>query len=133
PLALILMLSLAQGFFNSLQFTSLNSMAYADIDSADSSIASTIASPLQQMSMSFGLACGSLVVGCFLGDLRQSERVAVLRALHDAYLTVGGLAWPAALSSGTLRPHGGDSASLAARSLPRAAAVAVKSDETLAS
>ena len=39
----------------------MNSMAYADIDTADSSMASTIASSMQRMSMSFGLAWGSLV------------------------------------------------------------------------
>src|SRR5437667_1076336 len=86
PLALIVALSLAQGFFNSLQFTSMNSMAYADIDSADSSMASTIASSLQQMSMSFGLACGSLVAAWYLGDLPQSDSLAVSSALHHAFL-----------------------------------------------
>ena len=59
PLAVIIGLGLAQGFFNSLQFSSMNSMAYADIDTPDSSMASTISSSLQQLSMSFGLACGS--------------------------------------------------------------------------
>ena len=34
PLALIVLLRLAQGLFNSLQFSSMNSMAYADIDTA---------------------------------------------------------------------------------------------------
>ncbi len=58
PVWAIVLLGLAQGFFNSLQFTSMNSMAYADIDAADASMASTIASSLQQLSMSFGLACG---------------------------------------------------------------------------
>src|SRR6202007_1600666 len=61
PLEFIGLLGRAQGFFNSLQFSSINSMAYADIDSRDSSMASTIASSMQQLSMSFGLACGSLV------------------------------------------------------------------------
>src|SRR5262249_4483763 len=35
PLGLIVPIALAQGFFNSLQFTSINSMAYADVDSRD--------------------------------------------------------------------------------------------------
>ena len=79
------------GLFNSLQFSSMNSMAYADIDSPDSSMASTIASSLQQMSMSFGLACGSLITGWYLGDLPQTDQRAVTRALHYAFLTLGGL------------------------------------------
>src|SRR5207344_2823232 len=44
PLAMIVLLALAQGFFNSLQFSSVNAMGYADIDSADSSMATSIAS-----------------------------------------------------------------------------------------
>ena len=52
PVGLIVLLGLALGFFNSLQFSSMNSMAYADIDPPDSSMASTLASSLQQMALS---------------------------------------------------------------------------------
>jgi len=72
PIALIVMLSLTVGFFNSLQFTCMNSMAYADIQPADSSMASTIASSMQQLSMSFGLACGLLITSWFLGAANRS-------------------------------------------------------------
>ena len=58
-LAAIIAIGLALGFFNSLQFSSMNSMAYADIETSEFSMASTIASSFQQISMSFGLACGS--------------------------------------------------------------------------
>ena len=64
---------LALGFFNSLQFSSMNSMAYADIETNESSMASTIADSFQQMSMSFGLAFGSLVAAWYLGDFPQSR------------------------------------------------------------
>ncbi|TXI90001.1 MAG: DHA2 family efflux MFS transporter permease subunit, partial [Cupriavidus sp.] len=74
PVWAIVLLGLAQGLFNSLQFSSMNTMAYADVDAADSSMASTIASSMQQMSMSFGLAFGTLVVGWYLGDMAQSDR-----------------------------------------------------------
>lgn len=80
PVMLIVLLGLAMGFFNSLQYTSMNSMAFADIDTPDSSMASTISSSLQQMSMSFGLACGSLIAGWYLGDLPQTDRAAVTTA-----------------------------------------------------
>ncbi len=111
PVALIVLLGLAQGFFNSLQFSSMNSMAYADIKVADSSMASTIASSLQQMSMSFGLACGSLVTAWYLGDLLQSDRVAVTNALHHAFLTLGGVTMISSLSFWTLRAKDGESVS----------------------
>jgi EmrB/QacA subfamily drug resistance transporter len=111
PIALIVLLSLAQGFFNSLQFSSMNSMAYADVKTADSSMASTIASSLQQLSMSFGLACGSLVTAWFLGDLPQSDRAAVTAALHHAFLALGALTMVSSLSFWTLRAKDGESVS----------------------
>jgi EmrB/QacA subfamily drug resistance transporter len=116
PLLLIVVLSLALGFFNSLQFSSMNSMAYADIDAADSSMASTIASSMQQMSLSFGLASGSLVTAWFLGDLPQSDRLAVSSALHYAFLTLGVVTLLSSLSFWTLRSGDGDSVSR--RSVP---------------
>jgi len=111
PVALIVLLALTMGFFNSLQYTSMNSMAYADIDAADSSMASTIASSLQQMSMSFGLACGSLIAGWYLGGLPQTDQAAVTTALHHAFLTVGGLTVLSSLSFWSLRPRDGESVS----------------------
>lgn len=111
PLVLIVLLGLTLGFFNSLQFSSMNSMAYADIEPSDSSMASTIASTLQQMSMSFGLACGSLITGWYLGDLPQTDRVAVTNALHHAFLTLGGLTILSSLSFWTLRSADGEKVS----------------------
>ena len=111
PIAMIVVLGLAQGFFNSLQFSSMNSMAYADIKTEDSSMASTIASSMQQMSMSFGLACGSLVTAWYLGDLPQSDRIAVAGALHHAFLTLGALTMISSLSFWTLRANDGESVS----------------------
>jgi EmrB/QacA subfamily drug resistance transporter len=111
PIAMIVLLGLAQGFFNSLQFSSMNSMAYADIKTADSSMASTIASSLQQMSMSFGLACGSIVTAWYLGNLPQSDQAAVTAALHSAFLTLGGLTMISSLSFWTLRADDGESVS----------------------
>lgn len=111
PVALIVLLALTMGFFNSLQYTSMNSMAYADIDAADSSMASTIASSLQQMSMSFGLACGSLIAGWYLGGLPQTDQAAVTTALHHAFLTVGGLTMLSSLSFWSLHPRDGESVS----------------------
>jgi EmrB/QacA subfamily drug resistance transporter len=111
PIALIIALGLAQGFFNSLQFSSMNSMAYADIRTADSSMASTIASSLQQLSTSFGLACGSLVTAWYLADLPQSDHLALTRALHYTFLTLGGLTLISSLTFWELRRNDGESVS----------------------
>jgi MFS family permease len=114
PIAAIVPLSLALGFFNSLQFTSMNSMAYADIEPADSSMAATIASSFQQISMSFGLAVGTLVAAWFLGNVPQTDQPAVIDALHSAYLTLGALTAVSSLSFWTLRAADGEAVSRAA-------------------
>jgi EmrB/QacA subfamily drug resistance transporter len=111
PLAMIVLLALAQGFFNSLQFSSMNAMAYADISPAESSMATSIASTFQQMSLSFGLACGSLVAGWYLGHLPQTDPVAVTNALHHTFLTVGALTILSSASFWTLHPDDGDNVS----------------------
>ena len=120
PIVLIVLLGLAMGFFNSLQFSSMNSMAYADIDTPDTSMASTLASSLQQMSMSFGLACGSLVTGWFLGDLAQTDALAVTGALHHAFLTLGVVTMLSSLSFWTLRADDGESISRGSMRNPQA-------------
>ena len=114
PLIGIVGLGLTLGFFNSLQFTSMNSMAYADIDEKDASMASSIASSFQQISMSFGLACGSLAAAWFLDGLSQSDHAAVVDALHKAYLTLGAVTAISSLSFWTLKAQDGASVSGAA-------------------
>jgi EmrB/QacA subfamily drug resistance transporter len=111
PILVIVCLGLVMGLFNSLQFSSMNSMAYADIEEQDVSMASTLASTLQQMSLSFGLACGSLVTGYYLAELPQTDRVAVMDALHHAFLTLAALTLVSSLSFRGLRSGDGDNVS----------------------
>ena len=56
------------GFFSSFQYTSMNTLVYADVSADDTSMASTIASTSQQMSMSFGVAAASLAAAFFIPD-----------------------------------------------------------------
>ncbi|GGZ11270.1 DHA2 family efflux MFS transporter permease subunit [Pseudoduganella plicata] len=111
PPYVIVAISLCQGFFNSLQFSSMNSIAYADVDQKDSSMASTMASSMQQLSMSFGLACGSLITAWYLGDMPQTDRVVLTSALHNAFLTLAGLTIVSSLTFWTLRKEDGESIS----------------------
>jgi EmrB/QacA subfamily drug resistance transporter len=111
PVIVIVLNGLAMGFFNSLQFSSMNTLAYADIGEADSSMASTMASSLQQLSISFGLACGTLLAGWFLGHVSQHDAGAVVRALHHAFITLGVLTMLSSLSFWRLRPRDGDNVS----------------------
>lgn len=50
------------GFFRSLQFTSFNTLAYAEIELARMSHATSLASVAQQLSLSAGVAIGALVL-----------------------------------------------------------------------
>ncbi len=104
-------ISLAQGFFNSLQFSSMNSMAYADVSENDASMGSTIASSVQQLSFSFGLAFASIIAAIFIGDLPQSDQTAITNALHHAFITLGCLTLLSSLSFWSLRKNDGDNVS----------------------
>jgi hypothetical protein len=53
---------LVGGFFRSLQFTSLNAVAYADIEPARMSQATSFAGVAQQLSGSVGIAIAALVL-----------------------------------------------------------------------
>ena len=106
-LLFIVLLGALMGLFNSLQFSSMNSMAYADVKEDDSAMASTIASTLQQMSMSFGLACGSLVTAYFLGHVPQTNGVAVTQAIHHAFWTLAAMTALSSFAFWSLRPGDG--------------------------
>jgi EmrB/QacA subfamily drug resistance transporter len=77
------------GFFSSFQYTSMNSLAYADVSDGDSSMASTLASTAQQMSMSFGVASASLAVAIFLPDRFHVGSVNTITGIHRACLAMG--------------------------------------------
>ena len=62
PWLVMFLLLLGGGFFRSLEFTSLNAIAYADIDSEAMSRATSFASVMQQLSLSTGIAVGAFVI-----------------------------------------------------------------------
>ena len=111
PIALIVAISLAQGFFASLQFTSMNSLIYADIDNKDASKASSLGSTAQQMSLSFGVAFSSLVAAWFLGHVDQRLASQTIPALHKAFLVMGILTVISSSTFWSLRPDDGDNVS----------------------
>jgi EmrB/QacA subfamily drug resistance transporter len=111
PSYAIIGIGLLLGFFNSLQFSSMNTLAYADIDQRDSSMASTISSSFQQLSMSFGLAAGSLVTGWFLGAVPQTNQAVLTSALHHAFLALSALTIASSFVFWRLRRQDGESIS----------------------
>jgi MFS family permease len=107
----IIALSFAQGFFASLQFTSMNSLVYADISDRDASKAGSIASTGQQLSLSFGVAVGSLLAGWFLGHVNQTDPVQTVPALHKAFFALGCITIVSSLTFWGLHANDGDNIS----------------------
>ena len=62
PFAWIVGALIVGGFFRSLQFTSLNTIAYADVDHRRMSRATSLVAVAQQVSISAGVAIGALAV-----------------------------------------------------------------------
>jgi EmrB/QacA subfamily drug resistance transporter len=91
PVWLIVLQAFCFGFFTSLQYTSMNTLVYADITDENTSSASTIASTMQQMSISFGVACASLTTAFFIPDRFHSSAPEMIHGIHQAFLCLGGL------------------------------------------
>jgi EmrB/QacA subfamily drug resistance transporter len=107
----IVSLAAGFGFLASLQYTSMNTLAYADVPAAQTSMASTIASTLQQMSLSFGVAAASLTTAIFIPDRFRSSPAQLVHGLHRALLALGCLTVVSALVFRQLDPRDGESVS----------------------
>jgi MFS family permease len=62
PLLLIMIILVVGGFFRSLQFTAINTVAYAEVEPAQMSRATTLVSVNQQLAVSAGVAVGAFCV-----------------------------------------------------------------------
>jgi EmrB/QacA subfamily drug resistance transporter len=62
PLLLIMIILVVGGFFRSLQFTAINTVAYAEVEPAQMSRATTLVSVNQQLAISAGVAVGAFSV-----------------------------------------------------------------------
>jgi EmrB/QacA subfamily drug resistance transporter len=87
PVPVMIVVLLAGGFFRSLQFTSVNAIAYAEVEPARISRATSLVAVAQQLSQSVGVAVGALAVETVLGLKGQTA----LRAedFPPAFLLVG--------------------------------------------
>ena len=91
PVWLMVALAFCFGFFSSLQYTSMNTLVYADVTEQQASGASSIASTMQQMSMSFGVAWASLVTGFFIPDRLHSNAPQMIHGIHSAFFVLGAI------------------------------------------
>jgi EmrB/QacA subfamily drug resistance transporter len=111
PVWLIVIQAFCFGFFTSLQYTSMNTLVYADVTEEETSSASTIASTMQQMSISFGVASASLATAFFIPDRFHSSAPEMIHGIHLAFLVLGGLTVVSTLIFSGLKSGDGDSVS----------------------
>jgi len=111
PIWLIVLQVFCYGFFTSLQYTSMNTLVYADVQEPDSSMASSIASTAQQMSMSFGVATASLATAFFIPDRFRSNATELIHGIHHAFICMGILTVFSTIVFGELRAADGNAVS----------------------
>ena len=91
PAWLIVLMAFTYGFLGSLQYTSMNTLAYADVNERQASAASTIASTVQQMAVSFGVATASLAAAVFIPDRFHATAGEMIHGIHLAMWGLGAL------------------------------------------
>ena len=111
PVWLIVAQAFCFGFFSSLQYTSMNTLVYADINEEQASKASSIASTMQQMSISFGVATASLATALFIPDRFHSSAPEMIHGVHLAFFVLGGLTVLSTIVFQELRSNDGSAVS----------------------
>ncbi len=99
------------GFFTSLQYSSMNTLVYADVSAEETSSASTISSTGQQMSISFGVAAASLVAALFIPNRNNATAMEMVHGIHNGFLVLGLMTMLSALTFVGLRKDDGESVS----------------------
>jgi len=111
PVWAIVLLALLYGGFTSLQYTSMNTLVFADIEVQDASSASSIASTMQQMSISFGVAAAGLATAFFVPST-HSDPSEMIHGIHKALIALGILTILLTVVFRSLRSGDGDDVSL---------------------
>jgi EmrB/QacA subfamily drug resistance transporter len=111
PVWAIVLEAFLYGAFTSLQYTSMNTLVFADIGEEDASSASSIASTAQQMSISFGVAAAGLATAFFIPNT-HSDPTEMIHGIHKALNALGILTIVTTIVFLTLRSGDGDDVSL---------------------
>jgi MFS family permease len=111
PVWAIVILAFFYGGFTSLQYTSMNTLVYADITEEQTSNASSIASTMQQMSISFGVASAGLATAFFIPNRSRSSPAEMIHGIHKAFLVLGGFTIFSSIIFHRLKSGDGDNVS----------------------
>jgi EmrB/QacA subfamily drug resistance transporter len=118
PVWVIVAMAFTFGFLTSLQYTSMNTLAYADVNEQQASGASTIASTAQQLAVSFGIAAASLAAALFIPDRMHATPPELIHGIHLAFLFLGLLTIGSTLVFNELKSGDGDAVSRHKAELP---------------
>jgi EmrB/QacA subfamily drug resistance transporter len=111
PVWLIVAMAFAYGFLTSMQYTSMNTLAYADVGEHEASGASTIASTVQQLAVSFGIATASLAAALFIPDRLHATAPQMIHGVHLALLCLAALTIASTIVFARLRAEDGSAVS----------------------
>lgn len=89
PVWRIVIMVFTYGFFASLQYSSMNTLVYADVAPEETSSASTISSTGQQMSISFGVASASLITALFIPNRDSATATQMVHGIHQGFVVLG--------------------------------------------
>ncbi|MGC2636899.1 MAG: DHA2 family efflux MFS transporter permease subunit [Acidobacteriaceae bacterium] len=89
PLWAIVVLAFLYGAFSTLQYTSMNTLVYADVSEEETSATSTIFATMQQMALSFGVAIAGLATAFFLPSQVWSTPTVFIHGIHEAFVALG--------------------------------------------
>jgi EmrB/QacA subfamily drug resistance transporter len=95
PYSIIILTLLIGGFFRSLQFTSLGTLTYADVSPPMMSSASTLASMVQQLSLSLGVSIAAILL--HLSLYLRGSHVLMTQDFVAAFIVTGVLSLISAL------------------------------------
>jgi len=118
PVWMIVLMAFTYGFLTSLQYTSMNTLAYADVNEREASGASTIASTVQQMAISFGVAAASLAADLFIPDRLHATAPQMIHGIHVALWALGALTIVSTVVFNELKSGDGDAVSRHKSDLP---------------
>jgi EmrB/QacA subfamily drug resistance transporter len=105
PVVMIMAVLVTGGFFRSLQFTCINTIAYADIDRRRMSRATSLVSVAQQLSIATGVAVGALAVE--IATLYSASPGITAADFPPAFLLVGAISAASVLIFMRLAPNAG--------------------------
>ncbi|RUR12622.1 MFS transporter [Legionella sp. km772] len=99
-------LTFGYGFLIALQYTAMNSLAYANINEEELSSATSIMSTIQQLSQSFGIAFAAILVTLFSPQF-SIHSAAIIRPLHESFLVMAVVTLFSVMVFGKLKPEDG--------------------------